>query len=423
MTMLSPASARAACTTIGRPVACAALVLAAVLTPLSAGAATQVEGTLLAVPDQPYVRAVDVNELGVIVGTTAPGLETYTPGTAGYRWLAVGNRFVRQRLQTPSDAFGVSVTGVNRFGEPAGTAGVPGTDSEHTAFRAIRWPVTGRDPVTIGAADSRTSAVGDNAWGVAYPTNGFITGSGEIVDRNGTRTSVDDFPELPGRIHTVTRIGSRDTALVTAVSGVGGGTSGQAAVVQAGRAKTLPVQSLVFYGGFCVSDMRPDGTIAYSGFGPGDGRFDYYMSIHRGGVPGTEEPLPTDGRVASIGCQNPDTLAKDDTVAGFVNANAARPQEAAVWTGGTMTTLGVPDGFYRSEAVAAATGGRVVVVAIGADPDAPQSAYLYRDGARLPLVVPAGWSLLNIVELTDRGLVVGNVKNAAGDVCPIAWRT
>jgi hypothetical protein len=406
-----------------RPGASATLTLLATLaltTATAAGAATAVTGTLLPVPNQPNVRAVDVNELGVIVGNAGPG-DTSTAGVTGHRWAYVKDRFLRQQLASPSGSNGVNITGVNRFGEPAGTAG---TGEDYSSFRAVRWPVTGFKPVYLAEANSRVSAVGDNTWGVAQPINDSISGTAEIVARDGTSTPAND---LGGRINTVDQIGGPNTALVSSISGAGQGSSGSAAVYQSGAVKRLPVTASFFFGGVCTSTMRADGTVAYSGTEitnqEGQISFRSHLAIHRGGAPGAEEELSTGDRTGFLGCSGSDTLASDDTVAGYLTSNGTLPEEAAVWRGGVKTDLGVPAGFTRSRAVAAATGGRVVVVATDDNDDYRQAAFLYRNGVTTPLTVPSGWSLSNIVELTDRGLVVGNVQNADGKVRPIAWRT
>ncbi|MEU4561159.1 hypothetical protein AB0F72_22480 [Actinoplanes sp. NPDC023936] len=43
------------------------------------------------------------------------------------------------------------------------------------------------------------------------------------------------------------------------------------------------------------------------------------------------------------------------------------------------------------------------------------------DGARTRLSAPAGWSVTSVVELTDTGLLVADVRNADGVVRPAAW--
>jgi hypothetical protein len=68
-----------------------------------------------------------------------------------------------------------------------------------------------------------------------------------------------------------------------------------------------------------------------------------------------------------------------------------------------------------------ASGGRAVLLVQTAAGPVP---YLWRGGVRTPLRVPAGWKVAGIVELTDSGLVVGNLASTDGQrVRPVVWRT
>ena len=68
-----------------------------------------------------------------------------------------------------------------------------------------------------------------------------------------------------------------------------------------------------------------------------------------------------------------------------------------------------------------ASRGRVVIVAGGAD--GTYQPYVWQDGERRALQLPAGTSVRDVVEFTDTGLVLANVTGAGGAVQAVVWRT
>ena len=47
---------------------------------------------------------------------------------------------------------------------------------------------------------------------------------------------------------------------------------------------------------------------------------------------------------------------------------------------------------------------------------------LWHNGQRTSLATPDGWTVSSVVELTDNGLLVANVRNAAGSEWPAVWK-
>jgi hypothetical protein len=398
--------------------------------PAAASAAADkpaVKGILLAVPTPKAgqllsTQAVDVTPLGVVAGTVG-AINTNPDGSvsgtsAPQRWLPVGEgRWARQALPLPAGATRGDVVGLTDLGEVAANVTASGGQ------RPVRWSVTGRSYTYLGAAGAGVDALGPNGpWGVA--TSDGISGSGELVARDGAITPLTLPDALSGRNSGATSIGGPRTVLVGVISGVGQATEGSAALWINGAALGLPAHT--FFGfQACYSRVQRDGSVAYSGIDPsGPG---LVIGLHRGGIPGTDIKLQLDGgNSAALGCEGPapspgDFLSSDGTVAGSISQEDSSRSQATTWRAGVPTRIPLRIGEVASEAVAVATGGRAVVIT--SLQDSSQLAYLWHGGFRTPLAIPSGWTLHNIVELTDSGLVLGNLQNAAGTVQPVIWQT
>jgi hypothetical protein len=373
--------------------------------------------------DQSQTIAVDISPLGVVVGTSNAPPPPDIPGGTGaggaVRWLPLPNSYLAQPLPVPAGTpttTSVSVAGVTDLGEAGGTL------TARFDRQPVRWSVTGLQVTTLGPVGLGTvDSVGPAQWGVY--TGDSISGTSDIVARDGTHTPLAGTPQLAdAREVFVGPISGPNTAQIAAVTGVGRGTRSTPLVWRNGATVALPVVSSFDIGPTCLSGILADGTIAYSGtvVGPGPTLIPV-MAVHRGGVPGTEVPLPTGGRVARLGCSSRDTLASDGSVAGQLQATADKPAEAALWRGTTLVPLGVRAGESATTAAAIASRDRVVLVATTTD--GASVPYLWSNGVRTPLTLPAGWTLRNVVELTDAGVVLANVQNAAGDIKPVVWRT
>jgi hypothetical protein len=105
-----------------------------------------------------------------------------------------------------------------------------------------------------------------------------------------------------------------------------------------------------------------------------------------------------------LGRETPDLLALGGGLAATETVEGI-PNRAAYWDGRNVRTV-VPlaPGEYRALGAAVATGGRMVVRVEG--DDGVTRLFLWDDGVRTPLAIPAGWTLENVVELTETGLVV-----------------
>jgi hypothetical protein len=77
-------------------------------------------------------------------------------------------------------------------------------------------------------------------------------------------------------------------------------------------------------------------------------------------------------------------------------------------------------GECQAVGVAVATGGRMVVRV--QDDDGGVRLFVWDGGVRTPLAVPAGRALDAVVELTESGLLVGDIRDAAGTVVPAVWQ-
>lgn len=405
----------------------------------TAGAGTGARGRpvspVLLAGDHEVTVAVDISPVGVVVGTSNASPPPDIPGGqgegSGWRWIVGpgGRQLGAQKLVVPGGTTRVEIAGVTDLGEAGGVVVGAGV----TQRQAVRWSVAGTQtiPLTTGPdPEVTTSAVGPGQWAVY--TGGSISGTSAIVARDGARTELRGTADLDSaRIVGVSSIGGPGTAVLGAVTGVGRGTTSRPVIWRDGATLTLPTRAMIdLPQPSCVSAILADGTVAYSGivsYQPDIG-FTRALSVHRGGIPGTEVALPTAGRIGSLGCSSPDTLSSDGWVAGSLLADsvAGRPATAALWhapSGGTptLTTIGVGPGETATTAVAVATRGRVVVVATTSD--GTRLPYLWSNGARTPLPLPVGWALRTVVELTDNGLVLANVQNAAGAVRPVVWPT
>jgi hypothetical protein len=393
-----------------------ALLLAGALAVPAPAPAAPPTGRLLPVPDPATgVTAVDVSPYGVVAGTTADGRPQ--------RWARVPRAgWLRQALALPAGATAGTVSGLTDRGEAGGAVTVDGVS------RAVRWSVDGRSATLIGADRSQVSAVGPRGpWGVSTTGPEIISGEAELVRRDGSRTPLRGTPELDaGYRPAVGSIGGPDTALVWVVAGIGQGTNTRPVLWHNGATVRLPVVSAVFFQPACVSRVRPDGSVVAGGYTIDGGSPSLVMVRHVGGAPGTDVELARGSApgqpYAGISCTpglTSNTLASDGGIAGFrVGADGRR--SAAYWSPADVMTVVPPEPGERSATgVAVASGGRMVILAEGDDGSTRLS--LWRAGVRTPLAAPAGWTVASVVELTDAGLLVANVRDAAGTVRPAAW--
>jgi hypothetical protein len=61
------------------------------------------------------------------------------------------------------------------------------------------------------------------------------------------------------------------------------------------------------------------------------------------------------------------------------------------------------------------------MVILSAYPDGSTGLSLWRNGVRAPLRLPAGYQVATVVELTEAGLLVANLRDATGHLRPAAW--
>jgi hypothetical protein len=403
-------------------------VAGAAASPAAAAADAPAVAPVLLPVTAPRAVAVDLSPLGIVAGTSGPATDDGDPvnplqdGTVAQRWIPLGGRYARQPLPLPAGGTGATVAGVSDAGEVAGTVGA----GEGGVQRPYRWSVTGLRSTALGDGTvSRTAAAVSPAGQVAIDTPAAfpLSGTVDIAQRDGTLTPVTG---LTGRGAFGYSLAGPDQVLVSVVNGIGQGTTSQPTVWQAGASKALPVFASFFFGSACASAMLADGSVAYSGLGRNpDGTFGEFTAIHRGGVPGTETNLPLPaGRLASLGCAlGRDVLATDGTTAGQLRTDAAGSvPEAIVWTGDGFVLPGLRAGEASSVAGAVARGGRAVLSVTGTD--GTVRFYLWRDGVRTPLRVPAGWRVSNVVETNDRGDVLANLVAADGVTFrPAVWHT
>jgi hypothetical protein len=414
-----------------RPVALgAAATLAAALAagPAAPAFAAPLEGALLPIPAAPppgqqfTVSAVDVNPIGVVAGnatvtvTNPDGTQSST--STPQRWGLLPNAgWRRQQLGLPAGATSGAVAGLTNVAEGGGSVTVDG------AQRAARWSIDGRTATLIGTAGSRVTAVGPNGpWGVSTDdASNPIAGSAELVARDGVRTPLQGTPELnAGYRRSVRSIAGPQTALVSVSGGVGWGSTVRPVIWRDGATLALPVFSTPMLPNPCVSSVLADGSVVHSGFHTDTSPPHHELVRHVGGVPGTDVELAdsTNGDpITHVACGS-DGLAADGGIAG--HRFAADVPHAAYWSPDNVRTdVPLADGERSAQGVAVANGGRMVIRAEGTDGSVRLA--LWRAGVRSELSTPAGWSLVQVVELTDRGLLVANVRNAAGVVRPVAW--
>jgi hypothetical protein len=276
--------------------------------------------------------------------------------------------------------------------------------------RATRWSSDGQQPTLIGAENSETSAVGPGQWLV--DTAATPARTAEIVAPGGGRTPISGITDPRGRL-----VGGPATALIWTGIGTGILATALGFSWQAGSISFMPTVGSVFTAPLCYSQMRPDGTVAFSGstlIGT------QAVGIQRGG---TTALLPTAGLVGRLGCENDDTMAADGWIAGSLaptDNQAAR--EPVLWRPDrSLVRLGRATDETAAVSVAVATGGRAVVRATLQD--GASRLVLWQQGVRTPLALPAGWSLAKVVELTDTGVVVANLTGPDGRRRPAVWRT
>ncbi|MEU7904242.1 hypothetical protein [Actinoplanes sp. NPDC049118] len=398
----------------------------------AAAAGQTVRGRLLpipaAAPGQEFnVTAIDVTPLGV-VGGTAQAITTGPDGTrtaidTPLRWAELPRvGWVRQRLTLPAGATSGSVDGLTDHGEPAGSVTLDG------ATRAVRWSLDGQSTTQIGGAGSLVDAVGPRGpWGVHTAGPNPIAGEAELVTRAGARTPLRGTPELDaGYRRSVSSIADEGTAIVWVVDGIGRGTSARPVLWKDGATKRLPVINYPFLAPACVSRVLGDGSVVTSGYAYETGTPNFVLIRHVGGVPGTDVELfraTGPGQpLAGLGCGNAQPsngLAPDGGVAGYVSTDADG-RRAAYWNAANVLTV-VPrgPGEVSATGAVAASGGRMVILAELEDGGSRLS--LWRNGNRTELPAPRGWSVSSVVELTESGVLVANVRDAAGTTRPAAW--
>jgi hypothetical protein len=409
-------------TTMSRPIAVAALtgLLATTLTSAAVAAtdaapatsAAAVRGVLLPA-NQPMAEAIDISPSGVVVGTlaTAPGSPT-----AGQRWAPRGGTWVRHPLSIPDAVSPSRVSGVTDRGEAGGYIG------SGTSATANRWSVNGRRAVALAPAQSATSAVGPDQWLVNRGDSLFASTTA-IVSRDGTTTPITG---VPGRAVAGMSIAGPQTAVVSSTDGVGQTTTATPYLWESGVARALPVFSSFTFGSACTSTVQTDGSVAYSGTARQDGTPPVVQRIGvlRGGVDGQDTPLetPAGAFAVSLGFQCPirdDVLSPDGWAVGSVTWVGA-PSEAVVWQpDGKAVLPGLREGERSSVAAAVASGGRAV---LRVSTDQGDRLYYWHDGVRTRLTLPAGWSLVDVVEITDTGYVLANLQGDAPQTRPAVWR-
>jgi hypothetical protein len=361
-----------------------------------------------------------VTPWGAMSGTTSI-LRTLPDGSdqgdsTAQRWLPTGpGRWRRQQLPQPagtSFAQGVGLTDLAEVGGSWDTDGLADDDV------AVRWPASGGPGTVIGDTDSRVTAVGpDGTWGVQTDLPGFrtIAANAELVARDGTRTPID----TGARLNTVISIADRHTALLTLIDGVGEGTTSTPAVWRDGQLKSLPVFSIALGFQDCVSDILPDGSVAYSGISDASGSFQEIAQVHRGGVPGTEVPLDLRGGSGSVACDGRDTVATDGSVGGTLQLPGENLSQATIWRASEPTQLPLQPG--ESSATVAALQSATFAIVRGQLTAGGQDLWAWRHGRVIPLAVPSGCTVASVVTVTASGLVVANLKDGAALSRPVAW--
>ncbi len=384
--------------------------------PALASPAPAVQAVLLPVPaagagTASSTTVVAVTPLGATAGTTS--IQGGAADSTAQRWLPIGpGRWIRQQLPQPAGTTHATAAGLTDLAEVGGSwvTDAQGDDA------AVRWPVTGGAGTVIGGA-SRVTAVGpDGTWGVQTDGVPSISATAELVARDGTRTPIS----TGARLSTVAYIADRHTALIALEDGVGFGTTITPAVWRDGQLQRLPVFDTPLTLRDCVSKILPDGTVAYTGIAHVGNGFPKVVQVHRGGVPGSEVPLDLEGGTGNVACGGPDTVAADGSVGGNLTLPGQTGARATIWRGTAPTQLPLQAGETSSD-VAALWSGSFAVVR-GQLAGGGEDLWAWRDGTVIPLTIPAGYTLGDIVGLTGLGLVVGNLHDAAGHSRPAAWQ-
>jgi hypothetical protein len=374
----------------------------AVLLPVPAAGAGGVSSTTV----------VAVTPLGAMAGTTSVQGSTVQDSMA-QRWLPIGpGRWIRQQLPQPAGTSHATAAGLTDLAEVGGSwvTDAQGDDA------AVRWPATGGTGTVIGGA-SRVTAVGpDGTWGVETDSVPTIAATAELVARDGTRTPIS----TGSRLSTVAFIADQHTALIALEDGVGFGTTITPAVWRDGQLQRLPVFVTPLTSRDCVSKILPDGTVAYSGLARIASGLAKVVQVHRGGVPGSEVPLDLEGGTGNVACGGPDTVAADGSVGGNLTLPGQAGARATIWRGTTPTQLPLQEGETSSDV--AALRSETFAVVRGQLAGGGEDLWAWRNGAIIPLTIPAGYTLGDIVGLTGLGLVVGNLQDAAGHSRPAAWQ-
>jgi hypothetical protein len=379
------------------------------------------KGTLLTGGTGKSTRAADVSETGFIAGTSTdlPYDEPTTSGGRALRWLALPQQTLTQVLKLPADSTGATVRDVNELGEVSGTVG------RSTGLRAVRWSVTGTTSSWLSGENSITVGGGETGWVVQHPVT-FVFNTAGFVNRQGTETPLNNTPDLQNLSQvTAVNVIPDQTALLAASTGIGRAATTRYVLYKNGTSQALPITAGYSAGRACVSDLLPNGSVAYNGLNLEAGRNEF--AIHRGGVGGTNTLLPVpEGRYATMDCAlgGGDLLALDGTTGGNLErTDGSLGSEGAVWQNDQLTTINRRGDEYSVQVAAVATGGRAVIR--GQSEGQADRYYFWKAGVRQSLDAPAGWKVSGIVGLTETGLVVGNVTRPddATRAQPIIWRT
>jgi hypothetical protein len=395
-----------------------AVVTPAVTTPAvaSPGTAAAAVGGVVLPAGQAIAEAIDISPSGVVVGTqaTAQGAPT-----AGQVWTPRADRaWARRPLAVPDGVSPSRVSGVTDGGEAGGYIGTG------TAATAHRWSADGQVASPLAPAQSATSAVGPDQWLVNLGDS-LSASQTAVVARDGTTTRITG---IPGRAVAGKSVAGPQTALLSSIDGAGQQTVGTLYVWESGVSQALPIFQSFTHGTGCVSDIQPDGSVAYSGaVRQPDGSVTSRLGVLRGGVGGQDTALeiPAGAYSAHLDawCTWQDLLSSDGWTIGAASWYTPRGTEPVVWRpDGTAVLPGLRDDESNARAMAVATGGRVVIEATTAQ---GERLFHWRGGVRTPLTVPSGWSVSNVVELTDTGYVLANLDRIVGNVAqsrPAVWR-
>ena len=360
-----------------------------------------------------------VSSLGLTGAATGPAP---APAPTEHRAPGVRGELLPVPPVRPGRQLSVTAVDVSPAGSVAGNAQVTTTAADGTTS-AVDSPLQWTTPPR-GDWRLRRLALPDGATS----GDGLLAGEAELVARDGTRTPLRGTPELDaGYRRGVSSIGGPDTALVGVTNGIGQGTTAAPVLWQAGATVRLPVFSSYFLGPACASRVQPDGDIVVSGFSNTGGGLPRWLLLrHTGGVPGTDTVLSeatASGQLfAELTCTpglTSNSLAPDGGIAGSV-IDADRRRTAAYWDAANQrTTIPLLAGERSTSGVAAASGGRMVILAEAED--GSTSLSLWQHGIRTPLPAPRGFTVASVVELTEAGLLVANLRDAAGAIRPASW--